>query len=185
MKIVTSNVPKELYRLTPIAINFFVEHYFTEKSKRDVEEVAIRFLSTGYDQASDTMAYCDFMPETPRCFDIVFNNTLYRDITYKNYLTTIFHELTHADQYLTGRLKCKNPRNSPPYFVWKNKRYYEDSDYWREPWEIEAYGTEACAYAKFVGLNPELGLKRFKSRYNGRHRIGSIDDKIDIMQGIK
>jgi hypothetical protein len=174
-----------LYRITPIAIKFFAEHYFTEKSKNLIDEIAVRFLSTSYTQEQDTIAYCDFTPEddgVPTSFDLVFNNNLYRDVTYKHYLTTVFHELTHADQYMSGRLKCVSPRNGLPYFVWNKKRYYDDSDYWKEPWEIEAYGTETCAYSKFVATYPELGLRKYKSVFNGRGALAMrLDDKIDLI----
>lgn len=183
MKLITSNIPKELYRITPIAVNFYKEHYFTPKAKDRIEQVSIRFISSGYTEAEDTMAYCDYEEDGgyPTEYDIVFNNRKYRDIKYKHYITTIFHELTHANQYLTGRMKQVSPKRGDPYTLWEGKKYAESVPYWNQPWEIEAYGTEACAYAKFADVYPELQLKRYKNKYNGRSVVGPIDDRIDLV----
>jgi hypothetical protein len=179
MKIVTSNVPKDLFKITPIAINFFVENYFEPIAQSRVEEIAVRFLSAGYGHDMDTLAYCDHDEEgrIPSSYELVFNNA-YRNIKYKHYITTIFHELTHAHQYLTGHLRTVTPKKGDPYTVWKGKKYTLDFNYWFQPWEIEAYGTETCAYCHFADKFPELELKRYKSKYNGRHLAQPMEDRI-------
>lgn len=182
MKLITSNIPKDLYRITPIAINFFIEEYFAPVAKKKIEEISIRFLGPSYQQASDTLAYCDYEDDEgriPRVFDIVFNDKANRNIRFRHYITTIFHELTHANQHLTGRLKIVTRKNKN-ICIWEGKEYDEEKlTYWKHPWEIEAYGTEIVAYSHFADQYPELQLKRYKTKYNGRHLAQPMDERID------
>jgi hypothetical protein len=187
MNLVTSNIPRDLYKITPIAVNFFIDHYFDPVSKARVEEIAIRFWKDGYDEADDTIAYCDYEEDEdnpdglPDCFEIVFNDKKYRDVRHKVYIKTIFHELCHADQYLSGRLQQKEDTNEEktPYNLWYGKRFEEEHDYWKQPWEIEAYGTELTAYQKFAELYPELKLKRGKEKYNGRINAPAFNEQVN------
>jgi hypothetical protein len=187
MKLVTSNIPKDLLKITPIAVQFFIDHYFDPFSKERVEEIAIRFWKDLYDEAGDTIAYCDFEEDEdnpdglPDCFNIIFNDNKYRDVRHKVYLKTLFHELCHADQYLSGRLQQKEDNNEEkkPYNLWNGKRFEDDHDYWKQPWEIEAYGTEETAYNKFVELYPELKQKRNKQRYNGRFGVAWFNEQVN------
>jgi hypothetical protein len=185
MKLVTSNIPKDLYKITPIAVNFFIDHYFQPESKDKVEEIAVRFLKSGYTEGEDTIAYCDFDEDddepTPTCFEIVFNDKRYRDVKFKVYLKTLFHELCHADQYLSGRLQSKSTEEGKFYDLWYGKRFEQTHDYWKQPWEAEAYGTETLSYNKFVELYPELQLKRGKEQYNGRGDAAKFKEKVNLL----
>jgi hypothetical protein len=186
MKIVTSNIPKDLFAITPIAIEFFVEHYFDPVARENVDEIAVRFLSSNYDQDEDTLAYCDYDEDEnengiPTSFELIFNNRSYRDIRYKHYITTIFHELCHANQHLTGRLKIQMNEDGTHTHFWEGKED-KSPDYWHEPWEIEAYGTEICAYCHFADLYPELQLRRYRSKYNGRSNTLPITPRIKKLQ---
>jgi hypothetical protein len=185
MKLITSNIPKDLLKITPIAVNFFIDHYFTPESKERLEEIAIRFWKTGYTEADDTIAYCDFDEDDdedfPSCYEIVFNDKKYRDVRFKVYIKTIFHELCHADQFLSGRLKHKTDKDGTPYSLWYGKRYEEEFDYWKQPWEIEAYGTEITSFSKFAEVYKELKLRQSKERYNGRGDAKKFGDQVNLL----
>lgn len=66
-------------------------------------------------------------------------------------LTTLFHELVHARQYITGELKDIDEEH----FKWRGKRCREpasdDNDtYYSQAHEIEAYGMEPGLWDRFV-----------------------------------
>ena len=66
-------------------------------------------------------------------------------------LKTIAHELTHAYQYLTGKLKCDTSiteENRMWKSVWEGKTYrYKPHNEWNKPWELEAVRYENEIYA--------------------------------------
>jgi hypothetical protein len=65
-------------------------------------------------------------------------------------LKSIAHELTHAHQYLTGRLKCdlaSDEYNS----TWLGEQYrYRPEAEIRLPWEVEAVENERDIYNEWV-----------------------------------
>jgi hypothetical protein len=64
-------------------------------------------------------------------------------------LKTLCHEMTHAQQFQTGRLKFKNG-----YDIWEGKKWTECMStartphgvYRSAPWEVEAYAAEKTLY---------------------------------------
>lgn len=75
-------------------------------------------------------------------------------LTRKEKLMSIAHELTHAHQYLTGRLKCNDDKNS----IWLGESY----EYCPEleatmPWEQEARTNERVIYKEWMGINSSRG----------------------------
>lgn len=165
MKLKTSNIPSDLLDLTKIAVDFFYENFFTAVTKDRVEEIVVRFAgstaSLEYD-IDGSMASCDYEEEDngthPTDFVIEVANA-YRDIKPRYYLQTLFHELTHADQYCSGRLENRQTKKHVPYILWEGDRYEETHEYWKQPWEIEAFGMEECAYRSFIEKHKEYGLK--------------------------
>lgn len=67
-------------------------------------------------------------------------------MTKKWVLVSIFHEMTHIKQFITGQMKDLNPEGTK--VIWNSRilEYDDDDplrrDYYRAPWEVEAYGRE-------------------------------------------
>jgi len=74
----------------------------------------------------------------PREYMIEINNTLKRD----RQLEAIAHEITHVKQYAKGELK--DMVRGANRVKWHSRPVSNDTDYWFEPWEIEARGFEAA-----------------------------------------
>ena len=69
-------------------------------------------------------------------------------------LKTIAHELTHAYQYLTGKLKC-DPTCTEEHKMWKSiwegKAYrYKPENETKKPWELEAVKFENEVYSCYL-----------------------------------
>jgi hypothetical protein len=165
MEIETVNVPKDLVAITHVALEFFADN-FMSVAQREKITVCVEFQ---YEKNPDIIAYCDFPPPDkglPVDFDLMYSNKV-RDIPIRDYITSIFHEMTHVLQYATGVLSERGALT-----VWKGKKYSDasDTEYWLQPWEIEAYGMETCAYQYFVAKHPEIALKKYKHTSRGRRR---------------
>lgn len=76
---------------------------------------------------SDVTGFC-MMRDTNRQFEI----ELSRDLTLKELVTTVAHEMVHVKQYARKELDGFGTR-------WKNARVKEGTTYWELPWEKEAY----------------------------------------------
>lgn len=86
--------------------------------------------------------FCTFLrhDEVPNSFIIDLDTHMNQDL----YLKTIFHELTHVKQWVTGKLQLIN-----------NYLYYEESGiddfpYDEQPHEIEAKINEEDLYQKYI-----------------------------------
>lgn len=85
----------------------------------------------------------DYDYKTHRDFDIWISP----EISKKEQLKTICHEMVHVKQYARGELKdysyCK--------FKWKGVKLLitEDEDYYTAPWETEANELESVLYNKY------------------------------------
>lgn len=63
-----------------------------------------------------------------------------------HWLSTLFHEMEHARQYLMGDLLLESK-----YVIWKGEmRKRDPNEYWDEPWEVEARRVEDELYHRFV-----------------------------------
>lgn len=173
MKLKTSNIPSDLLDLTKIAIEFYHENFFSEDSKKRVEEIIVRFAGTTDSLEYDidgSMASCDYEIEDDGSYPVDFTIEVanpYRDIKPLYYLKTLFHEMTHVDQYCSGRLESRQTKKHVPYLLWEGDRYEETHEYWKQPWEIEAYGTEECALLSFLEKHKDYGIK-YKPNFLGR-----------------
>ena len=65
-------------------------------------------------------------------FEIELNKELKGD----DFSTLVFHELVHVQQYAKGWLKDLNKKGSK---VWGRGFQYENYDYYKQPWERQAY----------------------------------------------
>jgi hypothetical protein len=76
------------------------------------------------------------------------------DLSRKNQLQTLAHELVHVKQYAKGELSWKEVNNR---IRWNNQLIDESTtNYFDLPWEIEAFGREYGLYIRYVThLNSE------------------------------
>ncbi len=153
--------------MTRAAVRFYADRILGKELKRYVHTIRIEF-NEFYDDNETDIAWCEYREPRnggrPRTFVIAFNSK-YLDIRVRDYLMTLFHELTHLKQYISQDLQGVNP----DVVKWKGKPVKVGSiNYWLEPWEIEARGMEQACYTLFTEAHPEFRLKRFTPRYNGR-----------------
>lgn len=95
----------------------------------------------------DAYGYC--LSTTTRDFEIEIDKSL----SLRRLLTTVAHEMVHVKQYARRELKGD--------YVWKGKTYNpKTTDYWDEPWEIEAHGRECGLFIRWAEKN-ELGKKKW------------------------
>ena len=70
------------------------------------------------------------------CEDQTLEVELDRRLKLKHLALTLCHEFVHLQQFQQGRLKIGEHYN------WRGERY-NDTDYWSQPWEREAYARQA------------------------------------------
>ena len=80
--------------------------------------------------------FCDIQDDN-RNFIIEVN----KNVSIKNFVSTIIHEMVHVKQYARNEMNGDDMR-------WKSKIIPKDTDYIDLPWEKEAYRLEA----KFIKL---------------------------------
>lgn len=70
------------------------------------------------------------------------------DLSRKNQLQTLAHELVHVKQYAKGELSWKEVNNRVKW----NRELIDESktNYFDLPWEIEAFGREYGLYIRYV-----------------------------------
>ena len=75
----------------------------------------------------------------------IAQTTFGETISREDKLKTVAHELTHAHQYLTGRMRCVSEENGDEEWVthWKKRKYkYKPENELNQPWEIKAVKYE-------------------------------------------
>jgi hypothetical protein len=76
----------------------------------------------------------------PRDFEI----EIHSGIGASDILKTLAHEMVHIKQYAYNETNETLTR-------WKGRKVDSDNtDYWVQPWEIEAFGTEVGLFSKFA-----------------------------------
>lgn len=84
-------------------------------------EVKIRKIS------GDAVGYC-MQEDTNRMFTI----DVQKDLSLRDFITTICHEMVHVKQYARNEMDCYGRK-------WKKKTIANDTAYCDLPWEKEAY----------------------------------------------
>ena len=96
----------------------------------------------------DAGGFCDYEIDrdgNPREFII----ELLRTRKKINMFKVLAHEMVHVKQHAKGEAKDKFKKDK--YItVWFGEKYDDDTSYWDQPWEIEAYGLENSLVAKFL-----------------------------------
>lgn len=91
--------------------------------------------------------YCEIVDPDyrPRIFLIEVNSNIRKK---RDVFETVAHEMVHVKQYATRELVCPARGN---YQRWMGFDYEDgETDYWDEPWEIEAYGRSPGLFSRFV-----------------------------------
>lgn len=68
-------------------------------------------------------------------------------VTREDRLKTAAHELTHAKQYLTKKMR---PSQKLGTTIWKNQRHYHPRSEYSAPWEIQARRWEEILYQRYI-----------------------------------
>lgn len=121
-----------------------LDQLITDQAVKDQLEIDIKFQDT--DDMGHVSDIDDRMDELPRCFELVLNKKLKRP----SLVRTIIHECCHIKQIALGELDYPTLSCA----VYKKKEYELESEkfwntaheYWKYPWEVEAYGIETCYY---------------------------------------
>ena len=123
------------------AIKFYGKKLLSENLYHKISvEVSFEQLS------SRECAYCEweFENHKSRDFIIIVNKNLNK----KQTLLALAHEMVHVKQYAKGELKDYIKVNKSK---WKNEIHdLNESDYWFQPWEIEAHGMEKGLYVHYL-----------------------------------
>ena len=78
-----------------------------------------------------------------------FNIEILRTRKKINMFKVLAHEMVHVKQHAKGEAKDKIKKDK--YItLWFGEKYDDDTSYWDQPWEIEAYGLENSLVAKFL-----------------------------------
>ena len=96
----------------------------------------------------DAGGFCDYEitgDSNPREFNIEILRTRKKINMFK----VLAHEMVHVKQHAKGEAKDKIKKDK--YItLWFGEKYDDDTSYWDQPWEIEAYGLENSLVAKFL-----------------------------------
>ena len=99
-----------------------------------------------YEKGSDEYASCDWTDTNhyPREFEI----NIACDLSKKDTMLVLAHEMTHLAQYAKGDMK--DMMRPARMIKWQNDLYDCEFDYWSAPWEREARGMEMELYVKYL-----------------------------------
>ena len=127
--------------LTENIVNFCIEELMPRMKTLDIE-VKIRSMKD-----EDAIGFC-LETDNNRTFEIDAEKTLDEE----NFIETICHEMVHAWQGATRKMKEK-----PNKRLWLCKdgkyRNYTNCAYMRQPWEVEAYRMQSGLLKKFKESN--------------------------------
>lgn len=131
------------------AANYYAKRLM---SKALFEKIELELEFNSDDMSSDVYGYCDWVSDNHRPKD--FTITIRPNLSKKQTLLAIAHEMVHLKQYAKGEMKDYMRKHKVKF----NNKIYDQGkiDYWEQPWEIEAHGREKGLYYYF--LNEEKFL---------------------------
>ena len=129
---------KKLFRpYVKRAILFYAENLFSKKMSENV------FLQVKFNAELDVYGYASVEEcnnsGKPREFLVEINS----EIGAPDILKTIAHEMVHVKQFLYGETNESLTR-------WKGMKISSDTNYYCQPWEIEAHGMEVSLFSRFA-----------------------------------
>ena len=122
-------------------VNFCIEELMPRMRTLDIE-VKIRSMKD-----EDAIGFC-LETDNNRTFEIDAERTLDEE----NFIETICHEMVHVWQNATRRMKEKSTNRL---WLCKDGKYrnYTNCDYYRQPWEVQAYRMQEGLKTKFMESN--------------------------------
>ena len=117
-------------------------------------DIEIKIKSFGKD---DTYGYA--MPlddhSNPRCFELEIN----KNARLRRLLETVAHEMVHVKQYARGELFESIGKHGKHRWQgeWLSDRSKHVTEYWDQPWEIEAHGRECGLFVRWAQENNLAG----------------------------
>lgn len=149
MDIRIKNKPKSIKMASlKIAINIFGKKLL---SKRLLDQIELDLIfEQNFNKKNKAYGVCEWIDsnDRPKWFEI----TLDKELSEKQIIKTLAHEMVHLKQFATGQMK---DMVRMPATRWEGKLYtVEDNydltlDYWFSPWEVEAYGLENGLYVMY------------------------------------
>ena len=125
------------------AMRFFGRKLLSENL---YHKLNIKLVFEKFNSKQKEYAFCEWEFENNRAKDYII--TVNNNLSKKETLLAIAHEMVHVKQYAKGELKDYLRVNK---CKWKGKIIDSDTvDYWDHPWEIEAHGREKGLYVKYL-----------------------------------
>ena len=154
MKIRAKNIQKQqITRKEVVYLSEFVGKLLMPRLYKKIE-VDVIFS----DLSGTAYGYCHlFEDDPPRYFEIELQDGLTR----RHHISLMCHELVHVKQYARKELKHLSRANAESF---RGIKYCPTkTDYWDQPWEIEAFGREvglSTRYFDHIENQPKL-MKKF------------------------
>ena len=144
MYLITSGRPSRLpMKLCKQAVRFYGRQLLSENLYHKLT-VTISFEK--FNPKINEYAYCEWEFDNHRSKDYVI--TIDKNLSKRNMLVALAHEMIHVKQYARGELKDYLRVNKSK---WKGEIIDpQEVDYWDQPWEIEAHGYESGLFTKFA-----------------------------------
>ena len=102
------------------------------------------FTKIRFDAKIEEQGYCSVEQYNSRNQPREFLIEIHPGLGVRTILGVLAHEMVHVKQYLTGE-------TDEDLGSWKGKKVnYERTDYWDQPWEIDAHGREDGLLTKFA-----------------------------------
>lgn len=121
MNIITVTGGKKFQRdIAEKTVNFMIDELLPRFRTLEIEVVLKKMTD-------DAVGYC-LMQDTNREFEIECS----KDLTLKDLVTTICHEMVHVKQYARKEMNDDG-------FNWKQRKINDKTPYFDLPWEKEAY----------------------------------------------
>jgi hypothetical protein len=141
MKIRTSGLPLKIdLRSCYESVRFFGKKLLPDKIYSSIK-IKIDFV-----EDIEDFAYCQWNDTNFKGRN--FTITVDSNLSIKETLLALAHEMVHVKQYATGQMKdyIRLPKTR-----WNNKVFEHDKiDYWDQEWEIEAHGREKGLVVHFL-----------------------------------
>lgn len=120
----------------------------SNQKRRNLTDTAVRFALERLDFPKNTIininlrrarldggayGYCDYQGTHYRRH--IIDIEVYAPLSESEFISTVFHELKHAEQFCNGSL-------SEDMVTWKGRDFSDSNAYWSLPWEVSARGFE-------------------------------------------
>lgn len=119
------------------AVDFYAENLMTQKMLDNI------FLKIKFNPKINVFGYASVEEVNDRGKPREFLIELNPHIGAAEILKTIAHEMVHVKQFVYGETNESLTR-------WKGTRIDESTDYYDQPWEIEANGVEIGLFTKYA-----------------------------------